>query len=335
MTAAQVVDRPLAAGGKVRKYGLGPVHTVSLAEARDKAAEVRRLILDGIDPREARRAEQDEAAVAQPSRSASTKRAPTSRAIRPDGSPTSTPANGQATLQTYASPVFGKLPVSAIDTGMVMRVLEPIWSSKNETANRVRGRIEAILSWAKVHGYRSGENPAQWRGHLDHLLPARSKVHKVEHHAALPYDELPAFMRDLRERYGVAALALEFAILTATRTSETLNAAWSEFDLDKRLWIIPGRAHEGRARASRAAVRSRRRHRRGNARRSSAATSCSPVRSAASRCQQHGDVDRRCAGWSATTSPSHGFRATFRTWAAETNQLPARSDRGRAGARHR
>ena len=102
-----------------------------------------------------------------------------------------------------------------------------------------------MLSWAKVRGYRSGENPAQWRGHLDHLLPARGKVHKVEHHAALPYDQLPAFMRDLRERDGVAALALEFAILTATRTSETLNAAWSEFDLDNKLWTIPAERMKG------------------------------------------------------------------------------------------
>ena len=129
--------------------------------------------------------------------------------------------------------------MSAIDTGMVMRVLEPIWTSKTETAYRVRGRIESILAWAKVHGYRSGENPAQWRNHLDHLLPAPGKVRKVEHHAALPYDQMSDFMSDLRERYGVAALALEFAILTATRTSETLNAAWSEFDLDNRLWTIP------------------------------------------------------------------------------------------------
>ena len=242
-------------------------------------------------------------------------------------------AQWQATLSTYASPVFGKLPVSAIDTGMVMRVLEPIWSSKNETAHRVRGRIESGLSWAKVRGYRSGENPAQWRNHLDHLLPAPSKVHKVEHHAALPYDEMPAFMRDLRERYGVAALALEFAILTATRTSETLNAAWTEFDLDNRLWTIPAE----RMKADRehrvplcdravAIVQEMQTVRNGDfvfpgAKRGKPLSNMAMLTTL--RRMERGDLT------------THGFRATFKTWATEKTDLPARGDRSCAGARHR
>jgi integrase len=130
---------------------------------------------------------------------------------------------------------------------MVIRVLQPLWTTKSETAHRVRGRIEAVLDWARVRGYRDGENPARWKGHLDHLLPARGKVHKVRHHSALPYTALADFMRDLRVRKAVAARALEFAILTATRTSETLNAAWSELDLANRLWTIPeGRMKGGR-----------------------------------------------------------------------------------------
>ena len=172
------MDVPASVSGKVRKYGLGPTHTVSLVDARQRAEAIRRQLLDGIDPREARRAEQEAAAIAE-AKSISFDDGDRSlhrRAIRPDGSPTSTPKQWQATLTTYASPVFGKLPVSAIDTGMVMRVLGPIWATKNETAHRVRGRIEAVLSWAKVHGYRSGENPATWRDNLDHLLPARGKV---------------------------------------------------------------------------------------------------------------------------------------------------------------
>ena len=132
------------------------------------------------------------------------------------------------TLTTYATPVFGKLPVAAIDTALVMKVVEPLWAVKSETASRVRGRIEVILDWATVRGFRQGDNPARWRGHLDKLLPARSKVRKVVNHAALPYGEIGPFMADLREREGIAARALEFTILTAARTGEVLAPTWSE-----------------------------------------------------------------------------------------------------------
>src|SRR5262249_53728622 len=127
------------------------------------------------------------------------------------------------TLKTYAYPVIGHLAVREIDTGLIMQVLQPIWTVKPETAGRVRGRIEAILDWARVHGYRHGENPAHWRGHLDKLLPAKSKVRKVEHHPALPYPQIGAFMADLRSRAGTAAKGLEFTILTAARTDETIS----------------------------------------------------------------------------------------------------------------
>jgi integrase len=147
-------------------------------------------------------------------------------------------AQWPSTLKTYAYPVFGSLPVQAVDTGLVMKVLEPIWHAKPETASRVRGRIEAVLDWATVRGYRKGENPARWRGHLDKLLPARGKVRKVEHHAALPYAEMGDFMAALREQEGIAARALEFLILTAARTSEVIGARWQEFDLEGKLWIV-------------------------------------------------------------------------------------------------
>src|SRR5262249_11422506 len=127
------------------------------------------------------------------------------------------------TLATYAEPVIGAVSVQAIDTGLVLRVLEPIWRKKPETASRGRGRIEAILDWAKVHGLRQGENPAQWRRHLQHSLPPKLKVRRVKHHAALPYAELPEFMTALRAQEGAAARALEFTILTAARTCETLG----------------------------------------------------------------------------------------------------------------
>ena len=135
---------------------------------------------------------------------------------------------------------------SAIDTVLVQKVLDPIWSTKTETAGRVRGRIEAVLDWAKVRGYRDGENPARWRGHLDKLLPNRRKVRAVKNHAAMPYPDLPAFMAELRERTGVSAKALEFAILTAARTSEVIGATWSEIDLKSRRLDDPGPPHEGR-----------------------------------------------------------------------------------------
>ena len=143
------------------------------------------------------------------------------------------------TLKTYAYPVFGKLPVAAVDTGLVMKVLQPIWSAKAETAGRVRGRIERVLDWAKVQGYRDGENPARLRGHLDNLLPKKSKVHKVKHHAALPYCDVNTFMASLRNETSISAHALALLILTATRTSETLEATWDEISLDERVWIIP------------------------------------------------------------------------------------------------
>jgi integrase len=121
-----------------------------------------------------------------------------------------------------------------------MKALEPIWNEKPETASRVRGRIESVLDWAKARGHRQGENPARWRGHLDNLLPTRRKVRKVEHHTALPYAELPAFMADLRKQEGTGARALEFTILTAARTGEALGATWAEIDFEGRLWTIPG-----------------------------------------------------------------------------------------------
>jgi integrase len=135
-------------------------------------------------------------------------------------------------LQASVYPVFGDQPIQKIDVGLVMKVLEPIWSSKTETATRVRGRIESILDWAAARGYRRGDNPARWRGHLDNLLPNRAKVRRVEHHPALPYDQAADFFKALRAQDGVAASALRFLILTATRTSETIGATWAEFDIE-------------------------------------------------------------------------------------------------------
>jgi integrase len=296
--------------GKFRKYGLGPVHTVSLADARARAEDIRRQLLDGIDPRAVSRARHSPKSI--------TFDAAVDAYIvshRAGWKSDKHAKQWRATLERYASPVFGKLPVDAIDTALVMRVLSPLWSSKNETAHRLRGRIERVLSWARVHGFRSGENPALWRGHLDHLLPRRGLVHRVAHHAALPYEQLPVFMRQLRQRFGVAALALEFAILTATRTSETLNATWSELDFDNRLWSIPparmkgGRLHRvplcTRALAIVAEMRTIR--------------NGDYIFPGAQRGRPLSNMAlllalRRMGRGDLTT---HGFRSTFRTWAAE------------------
>ena len=140
-------------------------------------------------------------------------------------------------LKTYASPLLGTLPVRAITTALVMRVIEPLWTTKSETASRVRGRIEAILDWAKVRGYRDGENPARLKGHLDHLLPDRKKVRKVKHYAALRYADIAGFMVELRRQDGTAARALEFLVLTAARSGELLKARWSE--IEGSTWVIP------------------------------------------------------------------------------------------------
>src|SRR5215207_9169368 len=226
--------------GKAHHMGLGPVSLVTLAEAREKAREARRALLDGADPLTARR-DRRAAASLQAARGM-TFRACAERMIASHEAAWKNPkhrAQWKATLATYAYPAFGELSVSAIDTGLVLKALEPIWTTKPETAGRVRGRIEAVLDWAKARGYREGENPARWRGHLDKLLPNRRKVRQVKNHPALPFPELPAFMAELRSRPSASARALEFTILTAARTSEVIGARLSEIDLDNAVWTVP------------------------------------------------------------------------------------------------
>jgi integrase len=144
------------------------------------------------------------------------------------------------TLATYVYPYLGELPVATIDAGLVVQALDPIWREKPETATRVRGRIEAVIDAATVRGFRQGPNPAAWKGNLAHILPARAKVRKVEHHAAISFDDMPAFLAGLRQREGMSALALEFTIFTAARTGEVLGARWGEIDLAAKVWIVPG-----------------------------------------------------------------------------------------------
>jgi integrase len=228
-------------GGRLRDAGLGSTDTWSLKEARERARKFRQMRADGIDPIEQRRAERVRVQL-QAAKAMSFKQCAEAyiAAHRPGWKNSVHAKQWPRSLETYAYPFLADLPIGAIDTALVMKAVEPIWQTKPETASRVRGRIESILDWARTRGFRDGENPARWRGHLENLLPKKSKVRRVEHHAALPYAELPTFMTELRSCDGIAARALEFAILTAARTGEAIGARWSEFDLAERLWTIPG-----------------------------------------------------------------------------------------------
>jgi integrase len=225
--------------GKEHMLGLGPYHLVGLAEARQRARAARLQLLDGINPIEHRKAKKVEAAVAAAKTITFAECAKAYQAAY-ESQWRSVKHRQQflGTLQQYAFPIFGHLPVNAIDTGLVLRALEPLWGSKTETARRVRGRIERVLDWATVRNYRSGENPARWKGHLSEALPQRTKA-QVPHHAALPYGEIAEFMSSLRAQAGTGARALEFTILTAARSGEVLGAKWSEIDFENRIWTIP------------------------------------------------------------------------------------------------
>jgi integrase len=229
-----------------REMGLGPTHTISLAEARDMAVECRKLRRDGIDPIEIRYARRQRVQLDAAKAMTFTECATRYIAAHKAGwrSPKSLAA-WEGTLATFVDPVFGQLPVQAIDTGLVTKALAPIWTTKPETAGRVRGRIETILDYATVNGWREGVNPARWRGHLDKALPNKAKVRAVEHHPALPFAELPGFLEELRQENGVAARALEFAIVTSARTGEVIGARGGEIDPAGKLWTIPGARMKG------------------------------------------------------------------------------------------
>lgn len=309
-------------GGREREMGLGPFHTISLSDARLLAGEARKLKLQGTDPIEARRGER-QAKRLDDARAISFKQAATSyiKANRAAWKSDKHAAQWEATLVAYADPVFGALPIASVDTGLVMKALEPIWSEKPETASRLRGRIESILDWATARGYRTGENPARWRGHLEKLLPARRKVRAVEHHAALPYRDLPTFITDLRTQPGLGARALEFAILTAARTGEVIGATWSEIDLEEATWTIPKER-----------MKAKREHRVFLS--DAALAILNPLKEAAR--SEHvfpGAKDGRPLSNMAmlktlqrmkrTDLTTHGFRSTFRDWAAETTDYPS------------
>jgi integrase len=226
---------------KNRFMGLGSLHTVDLPKARALALEYRNLRLDGIDPihhRDTKRTEAKLAAAKAIKFDECTERY--IEAHKAEWKNKKHRDQWTSTLKTYASPVIGSLPVQSIDVTLVMSVVRPLWNTKVETASRLRGRIEKILDWATAQDLRTGENPARWKGRLSILLPKPAKVHKVEHHPALPYIEIATFLSDLRKMAGISPKALELLIFTALRSGEVRGARWDEFDLDGKIWIVPG-----------------------------------------------------------------------------------------------
>jgi integrase len=216
--------------GKAREMGLGSPASVSLADAREKAAHARRMVAQGIDPIAERKRT---GGIPTFGEMADQVRESLSAGFRNEKHK----AQWKSSLATYAAPLW-YTPVDAVGTDDVLAVLTPIWQAKAETASRLRGRIEKVLDAARAKGFRQGENPARWRGHLDHLLSRQSKITRG-HHAAMPYEHIAAFVSRLRESDGVTALALEYSILTAARSGEVLGARWSEIDLDKKVWTLP------------------------------------------------------------------------------------------------
>ncbi|MFZ3238759.1 MAG: integrase arm-type DNA-binding domain-containing protein [Stellaceae bacterium] len=227
--------------GKPHEMGLGPLHTLSLAEARIKALDCRRQVLEGRDPLADRKAQRRAARVVAVKEISFRECAEAYIEANEKGWRNAKHrAQWPSTLERYVYPVFGAMPVKAIDVDLVRQVIEPLWNHKTETASRVLGRIEMVLDWATVNKRRSGDNPARWHGYLDKVLPAKTKVRPVVHHRALRrYAEIAGFVDELRQREGVAARALEFLILTAGRTGEVLGATWREIDEERRQWTIP------------------------------------------------------------------------------------------------
>ena len=229
-----------ALAGRRRDMGLGAYPAVSLTTARNLAAGARALAAAGSDPIAARDAERARQRV-KAARGVTWDRAAAQfiEAHRPTWRNAKHAQQWANTLETYAGPVMKGLAMAEIDTGHVTRILDPIWHEKPETASRVRGRVERVLDWCKVRGYRAGENPARWRGHLDQVYPAKGKVRRVKHHAAVPIDSLPAVYARLKASTGIAAKAVRYCILTAARPSEAAQARWPEIDRQDALWTVP------------------------------------------------------------------------------------------------
>jgi integrase len=300
--------------GRRPEMGLGGFPEVSLADARKAAREARAKARAGINPIGAVKAERRAAAVKlAESKTFSFCAAAFIKAKSPAWGNSKHTAQWTSTLKTYAEPVIGALAVQEVSTAHVLEILEPIWLTKTETATRLRSRIENVLDWAIVAGHRDGPNPARWKGHMAMMLAEPAKVTKVEHHAALPYDQLPEFMERLRAAEGQGARALEFAILTAARSGEVRGATWAEVDFGAAAWNVPAER-----------MKSRRPHRvplsrpaleliRGGATKDPAELIFPGASGGPLSDMTLSSVLRRMG----LDAVPHGFRATFKTWASE------------------
>lgn len=302
--------------GKLRDRGLGPARDVSLEQARDHARVARGELRAGVDPIDARRTERTEARRQQ--LQAVTFGQCTDRYIESHRAAWRSEKHAdqwRSTLDTYAAGLLST-PVADIDDAAVLEALQPIWTTKTETATRVRQRIEAVLDWASARQYRRGDNPARWRGHLDHLLPKPNKLKAVQPRAALPYLDVPAFFVTLRAQPGMAPVALQLQILTATRPGEVVGALWQEFDLEKLAWTIPGERMKA-----------------GKAHRIPLSPETAELLTKLSRGGKY--VFPGLRGPCMTTAAplkvlktfrpgmtAHGFRSTFRDWAADMTAFP-------------
>ncbi len=296
--------------GKQREAGFGAAAVVTLAEAREKAAGYRSMLAKGIDPLDEKKTAREAAAARKTFGECA---AQLMKSKRREWRSEIHAAQWRTTIDDYCGPILEK-PIDTIDTQAVLGVLQPVWGRIPETASRLRGRIEAVLDYAKAHGLRSGENPAAWRGHLVLILPKRQKLSR-SHHAAMPYGDLPEFIAKLRHTESIHALALEFLILTAARSGEVLGATWDEIDIDTQVWVIPasrmkaGREHRVPLSARALAILDRMAEIRtgdlvfvGQRRRR-------PLSGAA-------------MGALVTSATVHGFRSAFRDWAGEETSFP-------------
>ncbi|MCO6388502.1 site-specific integrase [Aliihoeflea sp. 40Bstr573] len=299
--------------GRRREIGVGGYPDVMLAEARERARSIRTQIRDGVDPvadRRARRAAQRAKVNAVTFEQAAREwhQSKQSEYRNPKHA-----AQVLSTIETYAVPVIGTIPVVQIGLKEVLAVLQPIWTDKTETASRLRGRIESVLAWATVSGHRSGDNPARWKGNLDAVLAQPGKIARVKHHAALPIEQLPAFFARLRQQSGMAARALEFLVLTAARSGEVRGAKWMELDSDAGVWTVPAERMKA-GREHRVPLSSQARHLlellpefEG-----SDFVFSAPRGGMLSDMSISAVMRRMDAG-----AVPHGFRSTFRDWAAE------------------
>ena len=300
-----------------REMGLGSFNFVSLAQARQYAMDGKRLVLNGKDPIEERKKEQIKVQLKQARNLTFKEIAEACIAAKaPEWKNAKHAQQWNNTLEAYAFPILGELPISDITTDLILRALEPIWITKAETASRVRQRIETIWDYGKARNYVSGENPARLRGHLDKILSKTVKVKQVRHFPALPYDDIGVFLKELRQRKGYSALALEFLILTAARTSEIIGAKWAEIDLEKKVWTVPaGRMKVGKEHRVPLCIRAVEIL-------SSITSNRNPEEHVFSGWKQNKGLSNNALlallkkmGRSNITA--HGFRSTFRDWAAE------------------